>query len=73
VDINATHHRSVSDGMVTAVATAISRGRRVACYEIVISDEAQRRVCTARITCQLVPAGAGDPTAPPAGGAATGG
>jgi 1,4-dihydroxy-2-naphthoyl-CoA hydrolase len=54
VDINATHHRSVTAGWVTATATAIRLGRRVASYEIVITDDADRRICTARITCQLV-------------------
>ena len=58
VDINATHHRGVRDGVVTGVATAIHLGRRVACYEVVITDAAMRRVCTARITCQLVPGAA---------------
>lgn len=55
VDINATHHRAVSNGVVTGVATPVHLGRTVASYEIVISDERQRRVCTARITCHLVP------------------
>jgi len=56
VDINATHHRAVREGTVTGVATAIHLGRTMACYEVVINDEAGRRVCTARITCALVPA-----------------
>ncbi len=56
VDINATHHRSTRSGTVTGVATAIHRGRRSACYEVVISDESGRRLCTARITCVLLPA-----------------
>ncbi len=63
VDINATHHRAISEGVVTGVATPIHLGRTVACYEIVISDESDRRVCTARITCQLItkdPAFSGD-------------
>ncbi len=54
VDINATHHRAVSDGVVTGVATPVHQGRSMACYEIVITDAEGRRVCTARITCQLV-------------------
>jgi uncharacterized protein (TIGR00369 family) len=55
VDINATHHRAVSTGVVRGVATPVHLGRTVACYEVVISDERDRRVCTARITCHLVP------------------
>ncbi len=54
VDINATHHRSVTAGWVTGVATALHLGRSIASYEIVITDDADKRVCTARVTCQLV-------------------
>lgn len=53
VDVNATHHRSARTGAVTGVATAVSLGRTLACYEVVISDSDGRRVCTARITCLL--------------------
>jgi len=49
-DINATHHRSVRSGLVTGVATAISLGRTLCSHEVVISDDAGRRICTARIT-----------------------
>ena len=55
VDINATHHRSATSGTVTGVATAVHLGRSMACYEVVITDEQDRRVCTARITCALLP------------------
>jgi 1,4-dihydroxy-2-naphthoyl-CoA hydrolase len=54
VDINATHHRSVTAGWVTGTATALRLGRSVASYEIVITNDAGDRVCTARVTCQLV-------------------
>nr|WP_238154611.1 MULTISPECIES: hotdog fold thioesterase [unclassified Ornithinimicrobium] len=53
VDLNATHHRAVRDGHVTAVATPLSLGRSVAAYEIVVTDDEGRRVCTARLTCAL--------------------
>jgi uncharacterized protein (TIGR00369 family) len=53
LEISATHHRSVTSGVVTGVATAIHRGRTVASYEIVITDESGQRVCTARLTCIL--------------------
>jgi 1,4-dihydroxy-2-naphthoyl-CoA hydrolase len=55
VDLNATHHRGVRSGVVTGVATAVHRGRSSATYEIVITDEQERRVCTARLTCMLRP------------------
>lgn len=61
VDINATHHRAATSGIVTGVATAIHLGRSSTAYEIVISDDQGRRVCTSRITCALLDA------RPPAG------
>ncbi|MCW2784108.1 MAG: hypothetical protein JWP74_625 [Marmoricola sp.] len=56
VDINATHHRSATSGIVTGTATAIHLGRTSAAYEIVITDERGKRVCTSRITCALIAA-----------------
>jgi len=56
VDINATHHRSAREGLVTGTATAVHLGRTSACYEVVITDDTGRRLCTSRITCALVPA-----------------
>lgn len=55
VDINATHHRAATSGTVTGTATAIHLGRTMATYEVVITDERGKRVCTSRITCALVP------------------
>ena len=55
VDINATHHKAVRSGTVTGVATPVHRGRTVVTYEIVITDESGERVCTARLTCVLLP------------------
>jgi len=56
VDINATHHRSARAGTVTGTATALHLGRTSASYEVVVTDEEGRRLCTARITCALMPA-----------------
>jgi 1,4-dihydroxy-2-naphthoyl-CoA hydrolase len=56
VDINATHHRSARSGYVTGVATPIYLGRSTTSYEIVITDDRDRRICTVRLTCQLIPA-----------------
>lgn len=53
LDINASHHRSTRSGWVTAVATALNLGGTVASYDIVITDDEDRRLCTARITCIL--------------------
>ncbi len=56
VDINATHHRAARAGTVTGVATPVHLGRSMASFEVVVSDEQGRRVCTARITCALIDA-----------------
>jgi uncharacterized protein (TIGR00369 family) len=55
IEINASHHRSATAGTVTGTATAIHLGRTSATYEVVITDERGKRVCTSRITCALVP------------------
>ena len=55
IEINATHHRSATSGTVTGTATAIHLGRTTATYEVVITDERGKRVCTSRITCALMP------------------
>ncbi|HQR27797.1 MAG TPA: hotdog fold thioesterase [Nocardioides sp.] len=65
VDINATHHRAARSGLVTGVATAVHLGRTMATYEIVVSDERGRRICTSRRPCPPVTPGqvGGGPTA----------
>jgi uncharacterized protein (TIGR00369 family) len=54
VDLNATHHRPARSGWVTGTATALRLGRTVVSYEVVLVDDAGERLCTARVTCQLV-------------------
>jgi len=56
VDINATHHKSASGGLVTGVATAIRLGRTLTSHEVVVTDENGDRLCTARITNLIVDA-----------------
>jgi uncharacterized protein (TIGR00369 family) len=53
IEISATHHRSASSGLVTGVASMLHGGRTVTTYEVVISDDQGRRVCTSRLTCLL--------------------
>lgn len=55
LEISATHHRAVRHGHVHAEAVALHLGRRVASYEIAITDDEGRRVCSARLTCMIVP------------------
>jgi len=50
VDINATHTRSATSGLVTGVCTPIHLGRSLAVHEIVVTDDEGRRCSTVRIT-----------------------
>jgi 1,4-dihydroxy-2-naphthoyl-CoA hydrolase len=54
IDINATHHRAATSGLVTGVATPLNLGRSMASFEVVITDDRGKRICTSRITCALV-------------------
>jgi len=53
VDINATHHRAARQGIVTGTATLLTSGRTLVSYDVVVTDEDGKRVCTSRITCLL--------------------
>jgi 1,4-dihydroxy-2-naphthoyl-CoA hydrolase len=53
IEISATHHRGAGSGEVTGVATRVHGGRTIVSYEIVISDDEGRRVCTSRLTCLI--------------------
>ena len=50
IDINATHTRSATSGIVTGVCTPLHLGRSVAVHEIAVSDDQGRRLSTIRIT-----------------------
>lgn len=51
LDLSCTHHRAARDGTVTGVAVPLSEGRTICSYDIRITDEEGRAVCTARLTC----------------------
>ncbi|MFD7029839.1 PaaI family thioesterase [Streptomyces sp. NPDC059917] len=53
VDLNCTHHRGARSGLVTGTATPVHKGRSTTTFEIVITDDQDRRICTARLTCLL--------------------
>jgi 1,4-dihydroxy-2-naphthoyl-CoA hydrolase len=61
IEISASHHRGAASGEVTGVATLLHGGRTMTTYEIVISDDRGRRVCTARLSCLLRDAVPGPP------------
>ncbi|MHA7178967.1 PaaI family thioesterase [Arthrobacter sp. MDB2-24] len=54
VDVSATHHRSARDGTVTITATPIHLGRTLTTHEVLLTDDAGRRLCTLRITNLLL-------------------
>ncbi|MFJ9693261.1 PaaI family thioesterase [Kitasatospora sp. NPDC101183] len=53
VELSCTHHRGLRSGIVTGTATPLHLGRTMATYEVVITDEQDRRVCTSRLTCLI--------------------
>jgi uncharacterized protein (TIGR00369 family) len=53
IEINATHHRGAAAGFVTGVATRLHAGKTLATYDVVITDEQGRRVCTSRLSCLI--------------------
>jgi len=59
VDISATHHRGPRTGWITAVATPAYLGRSTATYEVAITGDDGKRVCTGRLTCAIRDAPAG--------------
>ncbi|MGF3055216.1 PaaI family thioesterase [Microbacterium sp. YY-01] len=50
VDINATHTRSATSGIVTGVCTPVHLGRSMTVHEIVVTDDEGKRCSTIRIT-----------------------
>jgi len=53
IEINATHSRSVSEGVVTGTCRAHVLGRTLCTHEIVMTDEQGRRLSTVRMTNYL--------------------
>jgi uncharacterized protein (TIGR00369 family) len=54
VELNANHLRGKTEGIVTATATPIRRGRTIHVWEIKIEDEESRLVCVSRCTLAIV-------------------
>ncbi|MEY2815429.1 MAG: hypothetical protein RJA78_5 [Actinomycetota bacterium] len=50
IEINASHTKSASGGVVTATARAVNVGRNLATHEIAVEDEEGNRLSTVRIT-----------------------
>ena len=55
MEINANHIKPVTEGLVTAVCTAIKTSGKVHIWEIKIYDETGDLCCLSRFTCMIVP------------------
>jgi 1,4-dihydroxy-2-naphthoyl-CoA hydrolase len=56
LEINANHLRGKKDGIVTATATPIHKGRITHVWQVEIKDEEGKMVCVSRCTLAIVPA-----------------
>ena len=56
VELNVSYLRAATEGVVTAVATPVRRGRTLATFTIEVTDEQGRVTATARLTCMLLTA-----------------
>ncbi len=54
LELNANHLRAKTDGVVTATATPLHRGRRTHVWDIRIEDEQGRLVCASRCTLAII-------------------
>jgi 1,4-dihydroxy-2-naphthoyl-CoA hydrolase len=54
LEINANHLRSKSDGIVTAVATPLHKGRKTMVWDIRITDEQDKLICISRCTVAII-------------------
>ncbi|MFM8926671.1 MAG: PaaI family thioesterase [Rhodoluna sp.] len=50
IEINASHTKSCSSGLITATARAINIGRNLTTHEVVVTDAKGQRLSTVRIT-----------------------
>lgn len=55
MEINANHIRSVTDGIVTATATPLHKGRTTMVWDIKLTDENNKLICISRCTMAVVP------------------
>lgn len=55
LEINANHVRPKRDGVVTATATPLHKGRTTMVWDIRITDEEGKLICVSRCTVAIVP------------------
>ncbi|WP_435234764.1 hotdog fold thioesterase [Psychromonas sp. PT13] len=54
VELNASHLRSVSEGCVIGVVKAVRIGRTLQVWQIDITDQAERLICSSRLTVSVI-------------------
>lgn len=57
IELNATHHSSITEGVVTGTCVAIKLGKTLTSHEVSMTDESGRLLSTVRITNYLRPKG----------------
>lgn len=53
IELSCTHHRAARSGRVRAVGVPLSIGRTLATWQITVTDDHDRLICTSRLTCML--------------------
>ena len=54
IEISASHHKSATSGIVTAVATAVTLGKTLCTYNVEITNDKGEKTCSARIKCLIL-------------------
>ncbi|MCS2153370.1 proofreading thioesterase EntH [Scandinavium goeteborgense] len=54
MELNATHHRAVSQGKVRGVCQPLHLGKQTQSWEIVVFNEQGRRCCTCRLSTMVL-------------------
>ena len=60
IELNASHHASISEGLVTGTCAAVKLGKSLTTHEIKVTDESGRLLSTIRITNFLRPKNSSD-------------
>jgi len=60
IELNASHHASISEGLVTGTCTAVKLGKSLTTHEIKVTDGSGRLLSTVRITNFLRPKNSSD-------------
>ena len=55
LEINANHIKAKKDGVVTAVAETVHRGKTTMVWDIRIRDEQEQLICISRCTMAIIP------------------